>query len=79
MAGERHGRSMGTAYYVRIDLTSIALGCIPGFITKGCSIVFELLLEYVCYLSLSPEPFPTQREETVIVPILQKRHRFFHW
>ena len=51
---------------------SVALGGIPGFITKGCSTTFEPLLEYVCDLSPSPEHFPTQREKAVIGRILKK-------
>jgi hypothetical protein len=55
-----------------IPSKSVGLEGIPGFITKGRSTVFALLLKYIFDLSLSQEHFPTQYKKAVIVPILKK-------
>ena len=53
---------------------SVRLDGIPGFIIKGCSGIFALLLKYIFDFSLSQEHFPTQRgKKAVIVAISKKK------
>jgi hypothetical protein len=51
---------------------SAGLDGIPGFIIKGCTVIFVPLLKYIFNLSLSQQLFPSSWKQAAIVPIFKK-------
>jgi hypothetical protein len=54
---------------------SVGVDDISGFIVKGCTDIFVLILKHIFNLSLSQQKFPTLWKQAAIFLLLKKRHQ----
>jgi hypothetical protein len=51
---------------------SVAFDDIPGFVMKGCSVIFVPILRHVFNISLTQQYFPTLWKEAAIAPVFER-------
>jgi hypothetical protein len=51
---------------------STGLGDIPGFIIKGCSVIFSPILRHIFNLSVTQQYYPSAWKVSAIVPVLKR-------